>query len=125
MKDWSEIFVPLAVMATFIVTIAMALYAQYRNKRLIIEVLRLTVEREEHIDATLVEAIARSTRAPGIDLRRGLILLAIAAAIVVFGYCFGTLTRQALGTATMGLAAFPGFVGFTYVVFHLLERKPV
>lgn len=124
MQDWSEVFVPLGVMTTFVVTIALALYAQYRNKQLIIEVLRITVERNESVDPRLVEAIARSTRTPGIDLRRGLILIAIAAAILVFGYAFGVLTRHVLGIATMGLAAFPGFVGVTYLAFHFLERKP-
>ena len=124
MQDWSEVLVPLGVMATFVVVIALALYAQYRNKRLIIEVLRITVERNETVDPKLVEAIARSTRTPGIDLRRGLILIAIAAATLVFGYGFGVLTRPALGIAAMGLAAFPGFVGLTYLAFHALERRP-
>jgi hypothetical protein len=123
MQDWSEVFVPLGVMTSFVVVIALALYAQYRNKRLIIEVLRITVERNETVDPKLVEAIARSTRTPGMDLRRGLILIAIAAATIVFGYGFGVLTRAALGIATMGLAAFPGFVGLTYLVFHFLERR--
>lgn len=123
MENPSEIFVPLCVMATFCITMAMALYAQYRNRRLIIEVIRLTVERNQTVDAQLVEAIARSAHRPDIDLRRGLLLLATTAAIVVFGHFFGQLTRPTLGAAAMGLGAFPGFVGLTYVILYALGRK--
>lgn len=123
MQNWSEVLIPMAVMASFVVIVALVLNFQLRNKRLVMEAIRLSIEKNEAVNPLLVEAIARSARATGGDLRRGCILFALALAALVFGYLFGVLTNPRVGAAAMGLAAFPGFLGLAFIGFGLFERK--
>lgn len=123
MQNWSEFLIPIAVMASFVVIVALVLSFQLRNKRLLMEAIRLCIEKNQAVDPLLVEAIARSARATGRDLRRGCILLAFAIASLIFGYTFGVLTNPQVGAAAMGLAAFPGLLGLVFIGFGLFERK--
>lgn len=123
MQDVSEIVIPVAVMASFVVIVALVLGYQHRNRRLLVEAIKFCLERNQAVDPLLVDAIARSARSTGNDLRRGLLLLAFALAALVFGYLFGVLTNPKVGAAAMGLAAFPGLLALVLIGFGLFERK--
>ena len=123
MENAADVLIPLGVMTAFVVLVALALYFQYRSKRLVMDVIRMTIERSDTVDPLLIEAIARGPRNDVVDLRRGCMLLAVALALVVFGYSFGLMTSPDLGAAVMGLAAFPGFVGLTFLGLHYGQRS--
>ncbi len=123
MDTSSEVLIPLGVMATFVALVAIVLYAQYRIRRLALDAVKDAVRNKEAVDPRLIEVIAREPVSRTSDLRRGVILLAVAAGFLVFGYAFGELTRADLGIAASGLGAFPGFVGLAYLALHLVERK--
>ena len=113
------ILVPLIVFSSVVIAIATPFYFRHRNQRVIYEAIKTTVEKTGAADPHLIAAITKDNVGPNADLRRGVMLIAVAiaiAAVEVFTDAdFPFLTA----------ALFPGLVGAAYVGFHFfLPREP-
>ncbi|WP_306251716.1 hypothetical protein [Parvularcula sp. IMCC14364] len=70
-------------------------------------------------DPKLIAAITNENIGPNADLRRGILMLALSLAFCLLG-----LVAQS-EIPFLGLAAFPGLIGMTYIVFHFfIPREP-
>ena len=89
--------------------------------------LRLAIEKGQPLPPEVIEAISRDVRpvpSPNRDVRRGVLLLCIAAAFIAaaaVGYSLDDNDPDAL-VWPIGFAAFPGFVGAAYLIMGLLTR---
>ena len=116
-----DILVPLALVGSPALLMAYALRLRAQTRHQALEIIREALERGLPLDRATVEAIAAGYRPAGVDLRRGAILLAVAAATAL-------LSRTVHDEATqfvLGLAAFPGLVGGTYIGFHLGRARTI
>lgn len=89
--------------------------------------LRTAIEKGQPLPPEVIEAISRDAKpAPSAarDLRRGILLLCVAAAFVAMGYAgdyWGEGDTDAFGWL-VGLAAFPGFIGVAFLIMGVLNR---
>lgn len=114
------IVVPFIVFASTALVIIAAFYFNHRNRRTIYDVIRVAIEKTGTVDAALVEAIIRDRVGPYADLRKGVILIAIAIAFMVLGFMVDD--TEAVGPM-LGVASFPGLVGVAYVLFHFFAPR--
>lgn len=92
-----------------------ALYFRNRNRQTVFETVKLISSRNEAIAPELIAALAQD-RQPYGDLRKGILFLCVAAAMVIFSLVLdeGDAIRPLIG-----IAAFPGLIGLAYIGFHL------
>jgi len=116
------IIVPLIVFASIVLVVATPFYFKYRNQRILFDAIRTTVEKTGSADPALISAITAGNIGPNADLRRGVLLIAAAAGLVVMA----ALNSGDPGAAwVFGLAAFPGLIGAAYIGLHFFApREP-
>ena len=124
-----EILIPLAFFAMIAAIVLVPGWVRSREKERLHETLRLAYEKGQPVPPEMIEALQASRPRPPLpdrDLRRGVILLCIAAALVVMGMVFGQMEHGADGHMlwpALGIAAFPGFIGLGYIAFWLASRR--
>jgi hypothetical protein len=102
-------------------------WLKVREREALQGTLRTAIEKGQPLPPEVIDAISRDARpAPsaGRDLRRGVILLCVAAAFVAMGYAgayYGDGDTDGVGWL-IGLAAFPGFVGVAFLIMAVLNR---
>lgn len=117
----SNILVPLIVFSSLTVMVcvplALALYFRTRNRRTVLDAIKLITERGEPVAPELIEALVQDKASPYADLRRGIIFLSIAIATSVFAVALGE--ADAI-RPLLGIAAFPGLIGLAYIGLQFL-----
>lgn len=115
------ILVPLIFFASLVLVVATPFYFRHRNRRVIYEAIKASVEKTGEADPKLIAAITHDAIGPNADLRRGVLLLALALALAL-GEAFFRLDWE---VSLYWLALFPGLIGAAYVAFHFLApREP-
>lgn len=118
--------IPIAMFVMIAVIVVVPRYLQSLERRKMAETLRAAIEKGQPLPTELVDLLTADTRPrpaplPQRDLRRGVILLAIAAGMVVMGLVIG----QGEPDATypmIGLAAIPGFIGLALIAISRVGR---
>ncbi|MEE2692478.1 MAG: hypothetical protein VX640_13150 [Pseudomonadota bacterium] len=117
------ILVPLGLFAAIAASLIAAAFFSYKKRRVVYDAIKVAIEKTGQVDAALVEAIIRDKVGPYADLRKGVILIAVAAAFVILGF---SVDEEEAVRPIIGLASFPGLVGLAYVAFHFFApREPV
>lgn len=117
-----EILIPLIVFGSIAIIAVASFQFSYKKRRTIYDTITVAIEKTGTVDPALVEAITRDQVGPYGDLRRGIILIAIAAAFAILGIAVGE--KEAMGPM-LGVASFPGLVGLAYIGFHFFApREP-
>lgn len=99
-----------------------AFFFNYKQRRIVYDTVKVAIDKTGTVDPALVEAIMRENIGPNADLRRGIILIAIAAAFAILGL---SVPDEDAVRAMLGIASFPGLVGLAYVGFHFFApREP-
>ncbi|MEZ5895086.1 MAG: DUF6249 domain-containing protein [Parvularculaceae bacterium] len=115
-----DVLVPIAIFGSFAIIMVSAFYFGYRKRRLAYEAITVAIEKTGTVDATLVEAIIRDRVGPYADLRKGIILIATAAAFTLLGQMIDDTDAPRI---MMGVACFPGLIGLAYVAFHFFAPR--
>ena len=117
-----DVLIPMVVFGSLAAIVISAFYFSYKKRTVVYDAIKVAIEKTGTVDAALVEAIIRDNVGPYADLRKGIILIAVAAAFMVLGVFIDD--QEALGPM-IGVASFPGLVGFAYVAFHFFApREP-
>ena len=118
-----DVLVPLIVFGSITLMVVAGFYFSHRKRLVAYEAVRVAIEKTGSADTALIQAIVQDRIGPNADIRKGIILIAVAIAFVVFGRVLGE--PEAVGPM-LGIAAFPGLVGAAYVVLHFFaKREPV
>jgi hypothetical protein len=123
----ADILIPITFFLFLAAVILVPGYLRSKEKERLHETLRVAYEKGQPVPPEMIEALQsnRLRPQPDRDLRRGIVLLCVAAAIVVFGLMVGQIPETE-GHATwpmVGIAAFPGFIGLGYIAFWLASRR--
>ena len=113
---------PLAIIAVFgVIPLIVWIVSSYRSKAhaRATEVMKMMVDRGEEITPTKVKALGILPSQPHRDLKVGMILVAIALGLVIFGNVVGQHDHEAQ-TAMTGIASFPFLVGSVYIIFWFM-----
>ncbi len=115
-----DVFVPFVVFAALASIVISAFYFSYKKRIVVYDAIKVAIEKTGSVDPALVEAIIRDNVSPYADLRKGIILIAVAAAFAVLGLCVPD--DEAI-RPMLGVASFPGLVGLAYVGFHFFAPR--
>jgi hypothetical protein len=122
-----EILIPIAFFAMVAAIVIVPMYYRTREKERLHDTLRMAYEKGQPVPPEMIEALQtdKAKPAPERDLRRGIILMCIAAALIFLGVAI----NQVHGTdghvlwPLVGAAAFPGFIGLGYLAFWAASRR--
>lgn len=115
--------VPIALFGFLALGFVAAYYFSFKKQRLAYDAVKTAIEKTGQVDASLIEAIIRDKVGVNADLRKGVILIAIAAAFIILGF---SIDEEEAIRPLIGVASFPGLVGLSYVAFHFFApREPV
>lgn len=109
------IIVPLIVFASIVLIVGTPFYFHHRNRRVIYEAIKTSVEKTGEADPKLIAAITHDSIGPNADLRRGILLAALGAALLVIGLLSDA---DIFGAPFWTAALIPLFAGGAYIVFH-------
>jgi hypothetical protein len=114
-----EVLVPGIVFGS-VVLIFWIIYSTNAKRRAVeLETVRSIVDKTGEASPELVKAIGKPQRVKNADLRKGLVLIAIALAFAGLGVLIPDAGEEAIGPM-LGVALFPGLVGLVYVLFHFM-----
>ena len=115
--EFSETLLGFTVLGGPLILIGFWLYMRALGRRQTLQMVERALDKGTPLDAQLVEALGAAGTStvptPERDLRRGIISIALAAAVCVFAIAVDEVELAAL-------ACFPGFVGLAYL---LLARR--
>ncbi|MEO0574420.1 MAG: DUF6249 domain-containing protein [Pseudomonadota bacterium] len=115
----AEDFIPIVMFLCVIAGFAIYAFYKARWRSEQQTTLRQAIDKDQALTEELVQALTGQGKpAPFRDLRRGLVLLAIA--IAMFGFSLFAPDDEA-NSVFRGLALFPLLVGFAYIVMHKLS----
>lgn len=122
-----DVVVPVALFSIAPVIVLIVMYFNSRRNSELQQTVREALSQGQELTPETIKALGVRPRKPYCDLRRGLVLLAIAAAFLVLGYGAGhTVGMHNEDISVMapmaGVAAFPGFIGFVYILMHFFLR---
>lgn len=115
------ILIPLIVFTSIVLIVGTPFYFRHRNRRMIYEAIKTSVEKTGEADPKLIAAITVDAIGPNADLRRGILLVCIALALAGIGMIGGDID----GYSLIALALLPGLIGSAYIAFHFfIPREP-
>lgn len=116
------IVVPFIVFFSIVLIIATPFYFRHRNRKVIYEAIKISVEKTGEADPKLIAAITHDTVGPNADLRRGVLLLCLAAALAAGQFIAGP---EEEGLVLLAISLVPALIGGAYVCFHFFApREP-
>ena len=116
----NEAWVPIVMFTMIGLVLGFFYYFRYRARAEMQQTVRVALERGQELSPDLVERLGEPRRAPVADLRRGLVGLALALALGLFGVILGEedAVRPLLATSML-----PLFVGIAYLVMWRMNRS--
>lgn len=118
-----ENLIPIVLFLVIGAVFVSAFFFNFHKRRLMYDAIKVAIEKTGQVDAALVESIVRDKVGANADLRKGVLLIATAAAFVILGFAVDD--PDAIGPMA-GVASFPGLIGACYIGFHFLApREPV
>ncbi len=113
-----EVLVPLAVFGSVVLIFWIIYSTGVKRRNAELETVRTIVDKTGEASPDLIKAIGKPRRLKNADLRKGLVLIAIALAFAGLGQLIPA-GDDAAGPM-LGVALFPGLVGLVYVLFHFM-----
>lgn len=122
-----DIPVMLVAMSPFIMVVAIvwiAFNASTSRRKATLGVIEQAIRGGQEMTPETIRALGMPRKDSNGDLKAGLILLAVAAALVVLGVMIGTVEGDEEAFFIMpAIAAFPGFIGLVLVGFGVMSGK--
>lgn len=118
--------IPITMFVMIAVIVVVPRYLQSLERRRMADALRAAIEKGQTLPPEMINLLttdvrARPTPSPQRDLRRGLIMLAIALGLVVMGLVIGQDEPDAT-YPFIGIAAIPGFIGLALVAISRIGK---
>ena len=120
-----EVWIPISFFAMIVAVVALPTYFKTRERTKLHDTLRAAYERGQPVDPALIEAIQRGEKSRPTaerDLRIGVILIAVALAMVTLGATIGRVEDEDALWIMSASAAFPGFIGLAFLAFWVAKR---
>jgi len=119
MEDIVALLIPIIAFVSIASVFALRLRYQHLDRLSAQETIRSAIDRGQALTPELVAHLTDVSPRHG-DLRRGIISIAVALAIVTFAYAIGD--EEAVGPLS-GIAAFPFMLGVAYFGLHWFAKS--
>lgn len=123
-----DVIVPVALFSIAPVIILIVMLFRSRQNAELQKTVREAISQGKDLTPETIKALGVRPRSPYSDLRRGIVLIAVAVAFLVLGYgaqsTVSMHTDEAVGVVApmLGVAAFPGLIGLAYILMHFFLR---
>jgi hypothetical protein len=122
-----EILIPITFFAMIAALVIVPRYFKSQERLRLQETLRAAIDKGQPLPPEVVEALTRDvpdkrTPSPERDVRKGVILLCVAAALVSLSFMLSMDEPDAY-YPMIGAACFPGFLGLAFVAMGLLSKS--
>ena len=108
-----DVLIPLIVFTAITIMTVAGFAFSHQKRRTVYDTIRVAIEKSGTADPKLIEALIRDNVGPYSDLRRGIILIAVAIAFAILGYAVDE--QDAVGP----------MLGLAYISFHFFApREP-
>lgn len=122
--DLTVMLVSLAPFLMVLGIVWVAVNAGTEKRKSTLSTIETAIQAGQVMDPDTIRALGMPRKDSNGDLKSGLILIAVAAALVVLGLTIGNVGGEEEAAHIMpAIAAFPGFIGLVLVGFGLLGRK--
>ena len=117
-----DIVVPIAIFGSIAAMVIASFHFSFKKREAVFDAIKVAIEKTGTVEPALVDAIMRDNIGANADLRKGILFIAVAVALAMLGLMIPE--EDVLGPM-MGVASFPGLIGFSYVGFHFFApREP-
>ena len=121
-----EILVPIALFAMIAAIIIVPNYLRSQERLKLQDTLRAAIEKGQPLPPEVITAMTADVKvkpkpSPQRDLRLGIVWLGVAFGIAALGFATSFEEPDAL-YPTLGVAAFPGFIGLAFIVMSFFGR---
>lgn len=124
MNQLVEILVPAIVFSTIIILSILLLGYKYKTKKLFLSMTNDSLKTNPKISPEVIIEIADQVLRPSSDVKKGLLLMGVSAAILVGSFIadFPQNGRMDLNDMINGIAAFPGVIGIVYLLLAKFDK---
>lgn len=124
MNELAEILIPAIVFSTIIILSILLLGYKYKTKKLFLSMTNDSLKTNPNISPEVIREIADQVLRPSSDVKKGLLLMGISAAILVGSFIadFPQNGRMDLNDMINGIAAFPGVIGIVYLLLAKFDK---
>ncbi len=117
------LWVPIAMFAALTVIFSLLFWFRFRSRSEMQQTIRSAIDKGQELTPELVESLGKPEKpVKDKDLRLGLIWLAIAAGIALFGVAMGTIEEEVMAIMA-GIAALPGMIGIAYMILWRVTER--
>ncbi|CAM2765960.1 hypothetical protein EJ082_15875 [Brevundimonas diminuta] len=124
--DGFEILIPLAPFLMVVAIVVIPAWLKSRERREMQATLRTAIEKGQPLPPEVIETISKENVKPPAtaarDLRTGVILLAVAFGIGIFGYAVSFAEMDAY-YPIVGIAAIPGMIGLAFIILSFFNKN--
>ena len=120
-----DVLVPIAFFAMIVAVVALPIYFRTKERAKLHETLRAAYECGQPVDPGIIAAIQQGEKvrpSPERDLRVGVILIAVALAMITMGVVTNDISDGHSLPGMAAAASFPGFIGLAFLAFWLAKR---
>ncbi|NNF66104.1 MAG: hypothetical protein HKM98_01195 [Gammaproteobacteria bacterium] len=123
--DVEELFmhgelIPIAFFFALALILSFFYYFRYLGRKEMQHTVRAALERGHELSPELLDRLGEPRKSAFSDFRRGLIAIALAVAVAVFGY---TLGEEDAVRPLVAIATLPLFIGFAYIILWRVNNN--
>jgi len=111
----TETIITSVLFISLTVVFCLFFWFRYKMRKDMQNTIRTAIDKGQELTPDLIDRLGTPKRAKDRDLRSAIIGVALAVALVVFGYAIPEDSNEAQ-QAFLGIAAFPFFVGLGYLI---------
>lgn len=114
----NEAWIPIVMFIMLGMVIGLFFYFRFRSRAELQSTVRVALEKGQELSPELLERLGEPRKRPFQDLRRGILSIAIALAIMSFGYF---VDDEDAFSAMLGISSLPMFIGLAYLLMWKLQ----
>lgn len=124
MEALFDALVPFIVFTSLVVSLALVLRYKYRIKADLLRSIETIAKDTQALTPEVIKELARQHLSSGSDLKKGVLLMAVALGIWGFSVCvdFPQRGNMDLNDGLYGLGCFPFLVGLGFLLLHRIEK---
>ncbi len=109
-----EIIVPVSLFASIVIVVWLIRHFSFKKREAAHETIRHAISNGQPVSSDLIQDLSAITDPVRADLRRGVLLIALALPILVFGGMIAMENEESF-MPVIGVASFPGILGLAYI----------
>ena len=119
-----DILVPISLFAMVVLIVFVAVNGGTQKRKAILATVQEAIRAGQQMTPETIRALGVPQKNSNGDLKWGGILIAVALAMMVFGWSITMMADEdGVFQVFLGMSAFPGFIGFVLLGFGLLGSK--